>query len=68
MYASPTTKSACNLRWNEEYTNNFVNRLQTDVHLLYNVVQEDISVDRMVDQFTTFITDMANIYFKKATV
>ena len=35
---------------------------------MYNVVQDDISVDRMVDKFTTFITSRANIYFKKTTV
>lgn len=33
-----TTKSASNLRWNDEYTNDFVNRLQTDCTMLSKMI------------------------------
>ena len=36
-----------------------------DAHLLQDIVHEDVSIDLMVDKFSTFITDRSNVYFKK---
>ena len=33
-----TIKYTCNVRWNDEYKENFVNSLKNDVHLLHNIV------------------------------
>ena len=36
-----------------------------DAHLLQDIVHEDVSIDLMVDKFSTFKTDRSNVYFKK---
>ena len=58
-----TTKYTCNVRRNDEHKENFVNSLKNDVHLLHNIVQEDVSVDIIVGKFSNFVTDRANVFF-----
>ena len=41
--------------------------MKNDVHLLQNIVQEDVSVDMIVEKFSNFITDRANVFFKKTS-
>ena len=62
-----TTKNTCNVRWNDEHKENFVNNLKNDVHLLHNIVQEDISADIIVGKFSNIFTDKANVLFKKTS-
>ena len=62
-----TTKSTSNVRWREEHKDEFVNSLKNDVHLLQNIVQQDSHVDIIVDNFSKFVTDRANLFFKKTS-
>ena len=63
-----TPKYTCNVRWNDGHKENFVNSLKNDVHLLHNIVQEDVSVDIIVGKFSNFVTYRANVFFKKTSV
>ena len=36
---------------------NFVNSLKHDINLVQNIVEENESIDSVVDNFSTFITD-----------
>ena len=60
-----TIKYNCTLKWNELYKTAFINDLTKDAHLLQDIVHEDVSIDLMVDKFSTFITDRSNVYLKK---
>ena len=62
-----TTKYICNVRWNDEHEENFVNTcsLKNDVHLLHNNVQEDVSVDIIVGKFSHLVTHTANVFVTK---
>ena len=62
-----TTKSTSNVRWREEHKDEFVNSLKNDVHLLQNIVQQDSHVDIIVENFSKFVTDRANLLFKKTS-
>ena len=60
-----TTKYREVYKWNEDCKVEFVNSLKNDIDLLQNIVQENESVDCIVNKFSTFITDRANPFFKK---
>lgn len=61
------TKYKCTYRWDENFKNEFVNSLKNDIHLLNNISEDNISIDCAVNQFSSFITERANPYFKKIT-
>ena len=46
---------------------NFVNSLKHDINLVQNIVKENKSIDSIVDNFSTFITDRAKPFFKKSS-
>ena len=46
---------------------NFVNSLKHDINLVQNIVEENKSIDSVVDNFSTFITDRAKPFFKKSS-
>ena len=50
-----TTKYTYNVRWNDQHKENFVNSLKNDIHLLHDIVQEDVSVDIIVGSFQTLL-------------
>ena len=60
-----TIKYNCSLKWNELYKTAFIKDLTKDAHLLQDIVHEDVSIDLMVDKFSTFITDHSNVSLKK---
>ena len=62
-----TTKSTSNVRLRKEHKDEFVNSLKNDVHLLQNIVQQDSHVDIIVENFSKFVTDRANLLFKKTS-
>ena len=49
----------------DKHKNDFVNCLQSDIQLLYNICEEDASIDVTVNKFSEFITGRANPFFQK---
>ena len=59
------TKFISNIRWNEEHKGDFVNSLKNDIHILLDIVQQEVDVNKVVETFSKFVTDRANVFFKK---
>ena len=58
-------KFISNIRWNEEHKGDFVNSLKNDIHILLDIVQQEVDVNTVVETFSKFVTDRANVFFKK---
>ena len=52
-------------RWKEDCKIEFVNSLENDINLLQDIVDTNESINSIIDNFSTLITDRANPFFKK---
>ncbi|XP_053390478.1 uncharacterized protein LOC128553365 [Mercenaria mercenaria] len=65
-YVRETTRTKVQYRWNETFRNDFRTDISLTIPELNTVLgNDDVSVDKKVDYFSSIVTDNAEKYFKK---
>ena len=57
----------CTYKWNENFKNDFMNSLQTDISVLDGIIHSNQSINETVEQFSSFINLRAKPFFEYCT-